>query len=243
MRASVALLSSLCSSVQEGSLHLNTVWVSWTLGAAAVHWMTPVVEKKKKKVNELQTPFATHNFPLVPPASGAPWAARGWQRRSYCDQARLCEALDEAGRAGSGRKPYITKANVARICATLVGPVPPPPRNPPRRHISTGVSVNLMVSGPLPHARCPHISRTDAFIHTHLIPRTTLWSFSSLAHASRDSLIEVLEVEAVHTKWYNYVATTTEVFHHYFPAKSVTVHPCDVPWMTHRIKRFICQRK
>ena len=54
---------------------------------------------------------------------------------------------------------------------------------------------------------------------------------------------EVLEEEDVHTKWQNYVSTTTEAFHHYFPAKSVTVHhPSDAPWMTPKIKRLMRQR-
>ncbi|XP_063858430.1 uncharacterized protein LOC135099807 isoform X2 [Scylla paramamosain] len=51
-------------------------------------------------------------------------------------------------------------------CASLVGPIPPPPRTPPRRHISTGVSVNLMVSGPLLHPRCLHLF-PHLRLHTH----------------------------------------------------------------------------
>ncbi|XP_063887196.1 uncharacterized protein LOC135114899 isoform X1 [Scylla paramamosain] len=53
---------------------------------------------------------------------------------------------------------------------------------------------------------------------------------------------EVLDEEDVHVKWQNYVATTTAAFHHYFPAKSVTTHPSDAPWMTPRIKRLMRQR-
>ncbi|XP_071540256.1 uncharacterized protein [Panulirus ornatus] len=70
-------------------------------------------------------------------------------RRSYCDQARLCEPPDVAatkGGGGGGREPYITKANVARLCAAFVGPIPPLPQTPPRRNICTGVSVALVVS-------------------------------------------------------------------------------------------------
>ncbi|MPC58506.1 hypothetical protein E2C01_052512 [Portunus trituberculatus] len=36
---------------------------------------------------------------------------------------------------------------------------------------------------------------------------------------------EVLQVKDVHTKWHNFVATTVEALHRYFPAKRVTVHP------------------
>ncbi|MPC56247.1 hypothetical protein E2C01_050200 [Portunus trituberculatus] len=53
---------------------------------------------------------------------------------------------------------------------------------------------------------------------------------------------EVLEMENVHTKWHNFVTTTTKAFHCYFQAKSVTVHPSDAPWITPRIKRLIKQR-
>ncbi|XP_063874185.1 uncharacterized protein LOC135107827 [Scylla paramamosain] len=53
---------------------------------------------------------------------------------------------------------------------------------------------------------------------------------------------EVLDVEDVHLKLQNYVATTTEAFHHYFPAKSVTAHPSDASWMTTCIKRLMHQR-
>lgn len=53
---------------------------------------------------------------------------------------------------------------------------------------------------------------------------------------------EVLEPHDIQTKWQNYISTTTEAFHHYFPAKRITVHPSDAPWMTPRIKRLIRQR-
>ncbi|MPC77662.1 hypothetical protein E2C01_072121 [Portunus trituberculatus] len=53
---------------------------------------------------------------------------------------------------------------------------------------------------------------------------------------------EVLQVEDVPTKWHNFVTTTSEAFNRYFPAKRVTVHPPDAPWMTPHIKRLIRQR-
>ncbi|MPC73854.1 hypothetical protein E2C01_068194 [Portunus trituberculatus] len=54
---------------------------------------------------------------------------------------------------------------------------------------------------------------------------------------------EVLDVEDVHTKSHNYVTSTTEAFHRYFPAKSITEHSSDAPWMKPRMKRLICWRK
>ncbi|MPC91586.1 hypothetical protein E2C01_086632 [Portunus trituberculatus] len=53
---------------------------------------------------------------------------------------------------------------------------------------------------------------------------------------------EVLQVEDVHTKWLNFVSITSAAYYHCFPAKSVTVHPHDDPWMMPHIKRFIKQR-
>ncbi|MPC77848.1 hypothetical protein E2C01_072317 [Portunus trituberculatus] len=53
---------------------------------------------------------------------------------------------------------------------------------------------------------------------------------------------EVLQVEDVHTRWLNFVSTTSAALHHYFPAKSVTMHPSDAPWMMPHIKRLIKQR-
>ncbi|KAG7160924.1 hypothetical protein Hamer_G007704 [Homarus americanus] len=73
---------------------------------------------------------------------------RELKRRSYVDQARLCEppgvAATTKGGGGGGRDRYITKANVARLCATFVGPVPRPPEAPIQRNINTGVSVAHM---------------------------------------------------------------------------------------------------
>ncbi|XP_063858429.1 uncharacterized protein LOC135099807 isoform X1 [Scylla paramamosain] len=126
----------------------------------------PAPNNNKTNINNNNTNNNNDAAPSPPRASVYTGVSVKHLRRSYCDQARLCEALDEAGRAGSGRKPYITKANVARICASLVGPIPPPPRTPPRRHISTGVSVNLMVSGPLLHPRCLHLF-PHLRLHTH----------------------------------------------------------------------------
>ncbi|MPC40782.1 hypothetical protein E2C01_034350 [Portunus trituberculatus] len=60
-----------------------------------------------------------------------------------------------------------------------------------------------------------------------------------VTHHSRT---EVLQVENVHTKWHNFVATTSEAFNRYFPAKRVTLHPSDAPWMTPSVKRPIRQR-
>ena len=51
-----------------------------------------------------------------------------------------------------------------------------------------------------------------------------------------------METEGVHEKWENFVTTTTEAFNRYFPAKRVTVHSSDAPWMTPRLKRLISQR-
>ncbi|MPC50695.1 hypothetical protein E2C01_044524 [Portunus trituberculatus] len=53
---------------------------------------------------------------------------------------------------------------------------------------------------------------------------------------------EVLQVEDVHKKWSNFVSTTSAAFHHYFPAKTVTVHLSDAPCMMPRIKRLIKRR-
>ncbi|XP_063876996.1 uncharacterized protein LOC135109531 [Scylla paramamosain] len=53
---------------------------------------------------------------------------------------------------------------------------------------------------------------------------------------------EVLDVEDVNSKWHNYVTSTTEAFHRYFPAKNVTVHTSDASWMTPSIKRLMHQR-
>ncbi|KAK4323709.1 hypothetical protein Pmani_005611 [Petrolisthes manimaculis] len=51
--------------------------------------------------------------------------------------------------------------------------------------------------------------------------------------------IEVTEPQDVHTKFHNYVNTTTEAYHHYFPTKTIRVHPADTPWMTPRIMRLL----
>ncbi len=53
---------------------------------------------------------------------------------------------------------------------------------------------------------------------------------------------EVLTVDDVSIKWDNYVSTTTQAYHHFFPTKEMTLHPCDVPWITPRIKRIMKQR-
>ena len=46
----------------------------------------------------------------------------------------------------------------------------------------------------------------------------------------------------MHTKWENYVHTTMQAFHYYFPVKSIPVHPTDGHWLSLRIKRLLHQR-
>lgn len=53
---------------------------------------------------------------------------------------------------------------------------------------------------------------------------------------------EVLTVDDVCTKWDNYVSTTTQAYHHFFPTKRMTMHSSDVPWITPRVKRLMQQR-
>ena len=53
---------------------------------------------------------------------------------------------------------------------------------------------------------------------------------------------EVTGAEDVNIKWGNYVTTTMQAYHHYFPVRKVTVHPSDAPWMSPRIKRLLRQR-
>lgn len=58
----------------------------------------------------------------------------------------------------------------------------------------------------------------------------------------RSPWTEVITADDVCTKWDNYVTTTTQVYHHFFPTKTTIVHPSDVPWITLRIKRLMRQR-
>ena len=53
---------------------------------------------------------------------------------------------------------------------------------------------------------------------------------------------EVTSCEDVETKWNQYHATITQAYHHFFPEKTVSLHPADAPWITHRIKRLIQER-
>ena len=53
---------------------------------------------------------------------------------------------------------------------------------------------------------------------------------------------EVTAIDDVHTKWLNFMDTTTAAFHHHFPIKTFPVHPFDTLWMTPHIKRLIGQR-
>jgi len=46
----------------------------------------------------------------------------------------------------------------------------------------------------------------------------------------------------VEDKWHYYLSTVTTAFHHFFPEKSLSTHPSDLPWITGRIKRLIQQR-
>ncbi|KAK3882610.1 hypothetical protein Pcinc_013022 [Petrolisthes cinctipes] len=49
--------------------------------------------------------------------------------------------------------------------------------------------------------------------------------------------VEVLTVSEVDIKWENYSTTITQAYYHFFPEKSTTVHPSDMPWITTRIKK------
>lgn len=53
---------------------------------------------------------------------------------------------------------------------------------------------------------------------------------------------EVLTVTDIEVKWEIYTSTITQAYHHFFPEKTMTVHPKDMPWITPRIKRLIQQR-
>ena len=59
---------------------------------------------------------------------------------------------------------------------------------------------------------------------------------------TQHSWTEVLGCEDVQTKWDNYHVTITEAYHHFFPEKTVRLHPADPPWITHRVKRLMQQR-
>ena len=53
---------------------------------------------------------------------------------------------------------------------------------------------------------------------------------------------EVIDTEDVQTKWDNYHKTITEAYQQFFPVKTISLHPADAPWITHRVKRLIQQR-
>ncbi|XP_063852041.1 uncharacterized protein LOC135095187 isoform X1 [Scylla paramamosain] len=100
---------------------------------------------------------------------------------------------------------------------------------------STHLSILWTPTGPTTSTPRPAITRTH-----RPMPESALREFGQWV--TQHLWTEVLDVEDVHSKWHNYVATTTEAFHRYFPAKSVTVHTSDAPWMTPRIKRLMHQR-
>ena len=59
---------------------------------------------------------------------------------------------------------------------------------------------------------------------------------------SQHPWMEVLSFADVQSKWDNYHQTITEAYHHFFPEKTVSLHPADAPWITHRVKRLMQQR-
>ncbi len=59
---------------------------------------------------------------------------------------------------------------------------------------------------------------------------------------TRYQWVEVTTPDDVNTKWENYKTTIMDTFHHFFPLKSTTTHPSDLPWIIPRIKRLLQQR-
>ena len=103
-----------------------------------------------------------------------------------------------------------------------------------------------------PIGRSPHTSilwrpapttslpRSAVTRHYRPLPDSAMRNFGQWI--TRHNWSEVTGADDVHTKWTNYVDTTTQAFHRFFPIKSVDVHPKDAPWMSARIKRLLRQR-
>ncbi|MPC47251.1 hypothetical protein E2C01_040992 [Portunus trituberculatus] len=82
---------------------------------------------------------------------------------------------------------------------------------PAHRRLPDTTLTTLFTTPPPPLPR-PAVSKTH-----RPMPDSALREFGQWM--THHPWTELLEVDDVHTKWHNYVTTTPEAFHHYFPAE------------------------
>ena len=100
-----------------------------------------------------------------------------------------------------------------------------------------------------PMGRSPHLSVLwSPTLTTSLPPVCTVATYRPLTDSALRRFgqwvvaypwTEVIATEDVNTKWENYHSSVMKAYHHFFPPKTSTKHPSDLPWITPRIKRLL----